>query len=324
MKNVLIIIQVLLMAMIISGTAFSAYDDIGVGARPLGMGGAFVAVADDCNASAYNPAGIGYARKPEVGFTHIILFSGVVNYNHAGIIVPLGGFGGIGMSFGVLQEESAIYSEKTYILTYSKRLIEALSLGANLKVLNTGYDKESEWVKENPFFAKASTSGFTFDVGLLAKPVSGLSIGVMGSNLAPVDMSISGSMAYRLSVPMNLRFGLAYRLSAIAASAQQPALKEVLETTLLSVEGGSGKDREVNNIKAKAGIEAWFVKQTVGLRAGYSMKKVDKSSSSNVNLGASLKIPISDVSMRLDYAIQILGGDLQEKLNHRISIAVSM
>jgi len=322
MKNVLIIIQVLLMATIISGTAFSAYDDIGIGARPLGMGGAFVAIADDCNASAYNPAGIGYARKPEVGFTHIILFSGVVNYNHAGIIVPLGGFGGIGMSFGILQEESAIYSEKTYIFSYSKRLIEAISLGVNVKMLNTGYDKETEWVKENPYFVKASTSGFTFDVGLLAKPVSGLSIGVMGSNLAPVDMSISRSDEEK--VPMNLRFGLAYRLSAIASSAQQPALKEVLETTILSVEGGSGKDREVNVTKAKAGIEAWFVKQTVGLRAGYSMKKVDKSSSSNVNLGASLKIPISDVTMRLDYAMQILGGDLREKLNHRISIAVTM
>jgi hypothetical protein len=53
------------------------------------------------------------------------------------------------------------------------------------------------------------------------------------------------------------------------------------------------------------------------------MKKVDKSSSS-VNLGASLKIPISDVIMRLDYAMQILGGDFQDKLNHRISVAVSM
>ena len=321
MKNVLIIIQVFALAMILSGTAFSAYEDVGIGARPLGMGGAFVAVADDCNASAYNPAGLGYVKKPEAGFTHIRLFSGVVNYNHAGIIVPLGGVGSLGMSVGILQEESAIYSERTMVLSYSKRLVDAVSLGVNFKMLTTGFDKESEWVKENPYFVETSASGFTFDVGLLAKPVSGLSIGVVGENLAPLDVSISESDEDKVS--MNLRFGIAYRLSAVAGSAQQPALKEVLDTTILSIEGGSKKDREVNTIKAKAGIEAWFANKTVGLRAGYNMKKVDKPSSS-VNLGASLKIPISDVIMRLDYAMQILGGDFQDKLNHRISVAVSM
>jgi len=320
MKNILLII-VLFIAMITAGTAFAAFDDIGVGARPLGMGGAFVAVADDSNASAYNPAGLGYAKKPEVGYTFFWLFSGVVNYNHAGIIVPLSSVGGFGISFDMLKDESSIYSEKTLVLSYSKRLIEAISLGANVKMLSTGYDSEAEWVKENPYFTKTSTSGFTFDIGLLAKPVSGLSIGVVGENLAPVNVSISESDEEK--VPMNLRFGLAYHLSAIADSAQQPALKQVLETTILSIEGGSGKDREVNVIKAKAGIEAWFANQTIGLRAGYNMKKVDNSSSS-VNLGASLKIPISDLTMRLDYAMQILGGDLQDKLNHRISVAISL
>jgi long-subunit fatty acid transport protein len=38
------------------GTA--AVFDIGMGARALGMGGAFVAVADDANAIYYNPAGL--------------------------------------------------------------------------------------------------------------------------------------------------------------------------------------------------------------------------------------------------------------------------
>ena len=34
--------------------------EIGMGARALGMGGAFVAVADDANAIYYNPAGLAY------------------------------------------------------------------------------------------------------------------------------------------------------------------------------------------------------------------------------------------------------------------------
>jgi hypothetical protein len=321
MKKVLIIINVFFISVLTVGTAFAAYDDVGIGARPLGMGGAFVAVADDSNASAYNPAGLGYIKKPEAGFTLFWLFSGAVNYNHAGIVFPMGDVGSLGVSFDMLRDESAIYSEKTLVFSYSKRLIDAVSLGANFKMLNTGFDKEAEWVKENPYFVETSASGFTFDVGLLAKPVTGLSIGLTGTNLAPVNVSISKSEEDK--VPMNLRLGFAYNLSAIAKSAQQPALKDVLETTIISIEGGTGKDREVNVTKAKAGIESWFANQTVGLRAGYSMKKVDKSSSS-VNLGASLRIPIFDLIMRLDYAMQILGGDLQDKLNHRISIAVSM
>ena len=37
---------------------FAAFNDIGVGARPLGLGGAFVALADDGNAASYNSAGL--------------------------------------------------------------------------------------------------------------------------------------------------------------------------------------------------------------------------------------------------------------------------
>ena len=43
-----------------AGGAVAAFNDIGVGGRPLGMGGAFVALADDGNAASYNPAGLGY------------------------------------------------------------------------------------------------------------------------------------------------------------------------------------------------------------------------------------------------------------------------
>ena len=39
------------------------YDHIYRGIRPLGMGGAFVAVSDDQNALLYNPAGFSYVSK---------------------------------------------------------------------------------------------------------------------------------------------------------------------------------------------------------------------------------------------------------------------
>jgi len=321
MKIVFVLGNALVLMLLCVGTIFAAFDDLGIGARPLGMGGAFVAVADDANAAMHNPAGLGYMTVPEAGFTHVRMLSGVVNYNYAGIVLPLGGAGSLGASFGMLSEESDIYSEKSVAFSYSKRIFQGLSLGTNLKMLNTGFDSGNPWVTDNPYFTETSVSGFTLDLGVLARPVAGLNIGLSGENLIPADISVSETEEEK--VPMNLRFGLAYRLSAIAASAQQPALKEVLNTTIISLEGAMRKEREVNAVKMRAGLEAWFANRMVGLRAGYRMKKVQETSSSAA-VGGSIRIPVTELNLQLDYALQIFGADIEDKLAHRVSVAISL
>ena len=44
----------------------SSFNPVGSGARALGMGGAFIAVADDATAASWNPAGLIQLDKPEV------------------------------------------------------------------------------------------------------------------------------------------------------------------------------------------------------------------------------------------------------------------
>lgn len=330
MNNTYINITVLIIILLCSGVAFAAFDDMGIGARPLGMGGAFVAIADDTNAPTHNPAGLGYIPKAAAGFTHVMMFSNVVRYEYASVIVPLSKIGTLGVSFGMLGEESGIYSEKTVALSYSNKLAKILSIGTNLKLLNTGFDSGNLWVKENPYFAGGtSASAFTIDLGLLAKPVPGLNLGLSSENLIPANISLPGNEDDRLTdvdeekVPINLRFGLAYSLSGVSANVEQPALKDVLETTILSIEASSRKEREVNAIKFRAGLEAWFANQTVALRAGYRMKKVHETSSAST-VGASIRIPITGADIQLDYALQIFGADIQDKLAHRISLSVSL
>lgn len=46
----------------------SSPNPVGSGARATGMGGAFIAVADDATAASWNPAGLTQLRKPEVSF----------------------------------------------------------------------------------------------------------------------------------------------------------------------------------------------------------------------------------------------------------------
>jgi len=61
----------------------------GVGARALGMGGAFVASADDVHAGYWNPAGLRGVRSGEVAYMHAERFSGVVSFDYAAYAWPL-------------------------------------------------------------------------------------------------------------------------------------------------------------------------------------------------------------------------------------------
>ncbi len=53
----------------------NSFNPLGAGARGLGMGGAFIAVADDGTAASFNPAGLAQLRRTEfaaVGFTDLL------------------------------------------------------------------------------------------------------------------------------------------------------------------------------------------------------------------------------------------------------------
>lgn len=80
-----------------------AFMENGGGARALGMGGAFVAVADDPSAMFWNPAGLANIRQREVLFMHAEVFGGLVKRDYAALAIPtdwslLGGQGG---GFGI-------------------------------------------------------------------------------------------------------------------------------------------------------------------------------------------------------------------------------
>jgi hypothetical protein len=58
------------------GAETAAFLDIGVGARGIGMGGAYTALADDSSAVYWNPAGLARAEKREVAVSHAELGAG--------------------------------------------------------------------------------------------------------------------------------------------------------------------------------------------------------------------------------------------------------
>jgi hypothetical protein len=74
---------------------------IQVGARALGMGGAFTAVADDATAPYWNPAGMVYLPYREVIPQHQEKFGNLANHDYLGGVWPLGGAAGRNAALGV-------------------------------------------------------------------------------------------------------------------------------------------------------------------------------------------------------------------------------
>src|SRR2546421_5894684 len=80
------------------GTTGGKFLSIPVGARAVGMGGAFVAAANDASAMYWNPAGIARLPQSEAIFTHSAWVADL-DFNYGGVIVPVSGLGTVGVSF---------------------------------------------------------------------------------------------------------------------------------------------------------------------------------------------------------------------------------
>lgn len=309
---------ILSIALFFPVVTFAAFNDIGVGARPLGLGGAFVALADDSNAANYNAAGLGYIDAIHLGGTHAQRFNGLITYNAISGIIPVGKIGSIGASLGILAEDSEIYREQIVRISYGNALFKQFAIGANLKLFGTSFDEANEFVAENPYFAQTSSSAVSFDLGVIAKPFKSLSLGASVENLLPADMSISDTPIDDTPiapVPMNIRVGLAYRLESIAEmSTQGAAVSNLLKGSLGTLEIASRNDATY----IRTGIEVWLNK-SIALRGGYGIKN-GSDSATTLSFGGSAKLPISSTSLQLDYGFQLLSGDFQDNITQRFSV----
>ena len=300
-----------------TGGAVAAFNDIGVGARPLGMGGAFVALADDSNAANYNAAGLGYINTAHLSLTTAQRFRGLINYNHIAGIIPLRSAGSLGASIGVLSEDSDVYKEQTVTISYGKTFLQKFAIGLNLKSLSTRFDENNESVSahlnnNHQFFAHTSAADISFDLGVMANPVTGLTLGFSAQNLLPADVTVSE--IEEDAVPQNIRVGLAYRLAAIAATTQQEFLREVLKSGLGLVE----IDFRNGARHVHAGAELWL-NRTIGIRTGYSLRS-GVNRVTGIALGASARLPVAAFQLQLDYGFQIVTGTLADNTTQRFSL----
>ena len=73
---------------------------IGVGARALGMSGAYVVSVDDVMAGYWNPAGLrGIKNKPQIALMHADYFAGIAKYDYAAYAKSMDSSGSMAISF---------------------------------------------------------------------------------------------------------------------------------------------------------------------------------------------------------------------------------
>lgn len=193
--------------------------NLGAGGRGLGMGGAHTALARDVSAAYWNPAGLVNIEYPQIMLMHAQQFEGVVKYDFGSFGVPFGPHRSLGLSLirlGVddikrteLENPDAklgptnrpkvagLFSDAEYalFLTYAVRRTNALSFGANIKILHKALGDNSAW-------------GLGFDLAALFNPIGNLQVGL---NLQDVTSTVLAWDTGRreLIFPM-LKAGLAY------------------------------------------------------------------------------------------------------------------
>lgn len=132
--------------------------NVGVGARSIGMGKAFVATANDVTASYWNPAGlVKLSGNYQAGLMHAQYFAGIAKFDYVGVAGKLDKKSAIGVSvlrYGVddipnttelIDGEGNInydrmskFSVADYamMISYSRSsYIDGLDLGGNLKII---------------------------------------------------------------------------------------------------------------------------------------------------------------------------------------------
>ncbi len=221
------------------GTTSASFLEVGIGARSMGMGGAYAAVAEDAIAMYWNPAGISRIANATGTFEQVDWITDVT-FNYLAATVPLGrSLGTLGIFVNSMSIPNQLVRTVQYPggngeeysasgismgLSFARNLTDHFSIGVNAK-----------YISERIWHEKASS--IAFDIGTLYDTgIKGLRIGACISNFGP-GLTLSGSdllifhdpspqqlgnndkilgelMTDEWPLPLNMQFGLAYTMTA--------------------------------------------------------------------------------------------------------------
>lgn len=269
----------------------ASFLNIGVGARALGMGGAYTALADDANALYWNPAGLAKIEKREITASHAEMFESTrldfLAYAHP---TSQGTFsaGLTYLSQGKIEGRDSLgrptagYDASDAALSgaYARKL-DFAEVGASFKYIRSHIGStEAQTV--------AADVGAKREIGRI---VIGAALRNLGPGLKFADQ--------RSDLPLRLAVGAAYRFTGGHAAAAE----------LVNGPRGAGTD-------ASFGGEFQAVKNLY-LRAGYTTQTaITGGSGFDVARGLTMGLGLRNEKWSLDYAV-LPSGELGR--SHRFS-----
>ena len=167
LTNKIVLIIGLILYQSVSATKYAGdFEEFGVSARAIGLGGAYVAVVEDPSAIYYNPGASVRIKKTSILLMHAESFGGVVMNNFLGMVIP-----GANQSFGLgvlhngvpgiklttvpdttqppsdtnrpYPKDTVNANHLVFYLNYSHRLLPNFQLGTNAKLIYQTYGVSS-------------------------------------------------------------------------------------------------------------------------------------------------------------------------------------
>lgn len=301
---------------------------IGIGGRPLGMGGTFVAVANDITAGYYNPAGLANLNYPQISLMHAEHFGNLVNYDYGSVAIPYGTDMSFGISAmrlgvdGIPDTRNALYDANgdgivdinsgdrldyslieefsnqdwVFYLTFAKRHSDNFYWGANVKIIRRD-------------IAEFGATGIGFDVGALYTPVENL---YLGANIQDVTTTlVAWNTGRNELVTPTAKVGAAYMLHILGGTITTAVDFDVrFENRRSSAYGNLGPV----SFDSHAGLEYTF-KNLFSIRGGYNDVK-------QFTVGAGVKLP----KLNIDYSFARFSYAEIDRLpdTHRISLILTL
>ena len=193
----------------------AAYVDIGYGARPMGMGGAFTALASDAHSIFWNPAGLSNLRKNHFTAMYTKQFN-LIPYALGAYAFQIKnnsfGFAFITSGNDVLRESTLIGS---FARSIKLPLVGATGLGINVRYRNAAFGNNADGGEDR---SQGSANGFGVDFGVMKYIGRGARFGLYlrdAVNSLTYDNSTRG-VSYSESVPAGLVLGIAQRIHKTA------------------------------------------------------------------------------------------------------------
>ena len=175
-----------------------------VGARALGMGGAFSAIADDGTAIFWNPAGLPWLGHQEISLSHADLYGSGIRDDFISFILPLTSNQAAAVDWyqSGYDDDELGFGESRIDLAYGRKFGSTVSVGAGVKYLQRHVDLDGSTVRRG--------SGFGLDVGVLFRPLRTLRVSAVVQDAFDTQLDYSDGNGSSIAYPRTTRVGAAF------------------------------------------------------------------------------------------------------------------